>query len=534
CVFSRDFTTCAFPFHELMTSASLEINNTKMDINYQQYKNLLLRLTSTQANMKLRGAPSALDTTVTYNDSYLARSSPLSGYNDADILSGFMGNGCFNNWEWVNSDGSAAATGGVGMTGSGTLVGGGAGPGALVWSANSSIGWYFPNFDIVPGTYWSMYLKISYREPCLLPLTIFDDCREFVQEALHNVQELQLTYTVNAGNNRVLRNCSSNNIVLRNCQLVQSLNAGGPFLTPIMEITRLTPPLNSAGYSIPKVSLIPTCKFEMLTGSSVGTLAPNDSSVLMTNSVSINGIPDFMIIFARPQNYNNIAYGPSAAGASAFGPLNEADWYCPISNLNVEFEGVDSLMNTFSYNDLYDLSVRNGLCMDYLTATGSAMRIVPSVTAGGAIISTPVQVGLVGSPVVIRPVMDWGSSGLPIASGLGGSFTLKVQATVNNYSSITANNVYLYCACIYGGYFVTDGPNSSQYFKSVLTLPMINTADTYQPQVSKDELMRFTGAGTLERMTHTMARPRSIHHHGHRAHSEPAHHKEASAKRRLA
>jgi hypothetical protein len=83
------------------------------------------------------------------------------------------------------------------------------------WSGDNSIGWYYPNAAITPGSTVILYLRVYFREPCLLPLTIFDDSREFLQEGLHNVQELQLTYQVNSGINRVLRNCANNGVVLQ-------------------------------------------------------------------------------------------------------------------------------------------------------------------------------------------------------------------------------------------------------------------------------------------------------------------------------
>ena len=538
-IWGSSVATCAFPFHELATSASIEVNNCKTDINYQQYKNLLLRLTSTQNNMKVRGCPSYLDTTVQYNDCYLARNNPLSGYNDSDPLSGAIGNGSFDNFTFMMLSGGGL-TPAVPGTSQIAIVGtGGSGTSYIEFNANGQ--WVIDGsgsgITLNAGAYVTLYVQIDYREPCLTPLSVFDDAREYMCEGLHNVQTLQMLYTINSGENRVLRQCPKACPIpvnsgaatvfpsIQSCMLYNNVPA--TFAGAQLQITKLTPPINTAAYEIPRVALIPSCKFEMLTGSMVSTLGAypgtqnNPSSTqLLTSSVAISGIPDFMIIFARPQAYTNIASAP----------LSEADWFCPISNLQIEWQGATSLLNTFTPSDLYDLSVRNGLQQPYLESLGFANKLEPAVTDGVITVSNAI-VPLVGAPIVLRPCYDWGSS-LPSAPGLGGSFTMRVAATVNNYISFPVNNVYLYCACVYGGYLVTDGPNSSAFFKTVLTYRDLESVAQNAPSVSMDTLSRFVGGGMHERMSHTIARPRHIHHHGHheRSASVPA----AEHKKRLA
>ena len=197
-VWGRDITTCAFPFHELIQTATIKIGSAQSSIDLSIMKNILLRLSSTSKNMKMRAGPSALDTTISYDDGYATRSSPMAGYNDLDNLSGMIGNGCYYNWSWTNADGSIPALGTTYNSGTATIAGGANAAiplifqapnaanngGAATWCYNAA---FAADTMTAPST---VYLRIDFRESLLLPTTIFDDCKEFVSQGYYNVQNI--------------------------------------------------------------------------------------------------------------------------------------------------------------------------------------------------------------------------------------------------------------------------------------------------------------------------------------------------------
>lgn len=541
----RDVATCAFPFHECITSATCTVNGAQTDINMSLLKNIMLRLTSSGVNKKIRTCPSALDTTVSYNDSYGARSSPISGYNDADPMSGSIGNGCYANWEFCAADGTTVLADGQGYTiNGGTAIniqntGAGVQSGAVVSllysQASGSLNYSWAPVAGAPGngviylptgTAATVYMKLHFREACILPMTIFDDAREFLCEGFNNMQNILITYQI-GGPSRMLRNCNAAGICIVD-NSVQWSQVGNSILSPTIEMIKLEPPLGVKSYNLPARSLIPSCRFVTLnspTFANLNSYADTGINGLITSSVSIDGIPDFMIIYAKPQQYLNQVgvTGNSVIGLAAnASQYTEADWYLAIQNLQINFQGGTSLMNTFKAEDLFEISARNGLEMDYNTFYGQAMRLRTTSTSNNQIVQGSTNVPLVSGPIVLRPAYDFGTGGAPLVPGLAGSYTLQVMAKAYNQAAFTAQSPTLYVVLVYGGYLITNGPNNSEFTKSVVTVNDVFETDGRANPHSMDELSRFVGSGTFERMNNTYARPHHIHHSQHpRSHSEP-------------
>jgi hypothetical protein len=135
---------------------------------------------------------------------------------------------------------------------------------------------------------------------------------------------------------------------------------------------------------------------------------------------------------------------------------------------------------------LYQMSVRNGVDMDWSEWSGFASTPLSGAAAG---LSTKGGVrGLVGGPLVLKPGVDFPlSSGQ--ASGLVGNFTLQFNLKVQNFTG-AAQTPNIYTVPISSGFFETI-KGSSRIIKGVLTEQDILSAPAQAPS---SELQRPVGA----------------------------------------
>lgn len=130
------------------------------------------------------------------------------------------------------------------------------------------------------------------------------------------------------------------------------------------------------------------------------------SSSTKSNNIQLNYVPDRMYVFVRQTN-NDLLNTTTA--------WYNSDAYASISNLNITFNNVSGILASASQQQLYTMSVKNGLHMSW-----------------------PQFSRFCGSPICI----DFGSDialGAPILSpGVGGTFQLTVHATYTN--PITTTN----------------------------------------------------------------------------------------------
>jgi hypothetical protein len=81
------------------------------------------------------------------------------------------------------------------------------------------------------------------------------------------------------------------------------------------------------------------------------TLAPGQSSEIVTNAIQLKTIPRKIYVFARQQN-NDLTF-------------NESDTFASITNLNVTFNTRNGIFASATQQDLYEMAVRNGLEMSW-------------------------------------------------------------------------------------------------------------------------------------------------------------------------
>jgi hypothetical protein len=140
---------------------------------------------------------------------------------------------------------------------------------------------------------------------------------------------------------------------------------------------------------------------------------------------------------------------------------------------------------------LYQMSFRNGVDMDWSEWTGVSQVALSSKQNLAGAVATPVgggSVGLVGGALVIRPGRDFPlQSGQ--APGLVGNFTLQFTLQVQNFTG-AEQSPNIYTVPISSGFFETI-KGSSRIIKGVLTEQDILSAPAHSPEA---DLERHVGA----------------------------------------
>lgn len=188
--------------------------------------------------------------------------------------------------------------------------------------------------------------------------------------------------------------------------------------------------------------------------------------------------------------------------------------------LSVNFDNFSGLLSSQTTEQLYAMSIKNGLDMDYATFIGSAyagQAQVPTgvavggtvdtatgttaVTLGGSVPSFSGVAGLgkglvptVGSILVLKPSQD-----ITLQTGqapsLVGNFTLQFNLTVFNNSGVTITNPQLFVITANSGYFESIR-GSSRIIKGVLSEQDIIGAPL-APTATTQELHRYVGGAGI-------------------------------------
>jgi hypothetical protein len=197
---------------------------------------------------------------------------------------------------------------------------------------------------------------------------------------------------------------------------------------------------------------------------------------LQSQTITLPNIPDLLLIYVKP---------------AAYSAPTQGDWTLPITQISVNFDNFSGLLANHTQEELYSMSVHNGVDMDWNEWTGlgvvpfsSALKLdgTLNVVGGG-------QTGLVGGPLVLRPGRDFALQAGQ-APGLVGNFTLQFQLTCQNFTG-AEQTPNIYVVPISSGFFETI-KGSSRIIKGVLSEQEILSAAQHAPEA---DLERPVGAG---------------------------------------
>jgi hypothetical protein len=223
------------------------------------------------------------------------------------------------------------------------------------------------------------------------------------------------------------------------------------------------------------------------------SLPAGQSTQLQSQTITLPQIPDLLIIYARPTTYLP----------------GEGDFVFPlatsrennVSPLSVNFDNFSGLLSSVTTEQLYFMSVKNGLEQDYQSWAGLGH------SAGGSYAGRQQGqlVPLVGGSLVLKPGQD-----ITLQSGqapsLVGNFTLQFNLTVTN-TLAAARDAQLVVITVNSGFFESIR-GSSRIIKGVLSEQDIISAP---PAPMSGHLERMVGGFSFSSLANVLSKAKDIY-----------------------
>jgi len=491
-----DGSLAAFPLNALCATMTATINDTTVTINSQDVLNEVLRLTDYKGNRLQRTCPTMLDKYQQNKDSLNAQNDPISGYTNMAHDYAEQPNGAYYNVCYTDAAGNVLA-------GNGTYVFNGLNinyvNGVPVSTAQPS--------GNVDGLY-SVFLKWRSTEKLVLSPFIFAE-EHSSDTGLFGINNIQLVMNMRDPN-RVLR--LRNKIVGSTQKLYYgggadpdtwtppvsyNTNVGaGSFRDSVINCQFLTPSLD---IPLPPKSVVPYVEFPRYITAPQNTVltafgTAGSKAQLQSQTITLPQIPDLIIIYVKatadPANFQ----GPDADRSldptlpqfgTAYLPIEvSTNGDRTVQPLSMNFDNFSGLLSSQTAEQLYHMSVKNGLEMDWNTWSGFGRTQISST--GG-------QVSTVGGFLVLKPSVD-----LTLQSGqapsLVGNFTLQFNVKVQNtYPFSVQPQIYVITAN--SGFFESIR-GSSRIIKGVLSEQDIIAAPL-APTGTRLSLARMIGGAAM-------------------------------------
>jgi hypothetical protein len=528
-----DFALTAFPLNSLCSTTTATINDTTSVINSQDVLKEVLRLTDYKKNRLQRTCPTMLDKYQCYDDAYGLPNCPLNGYGTAMDYDGVQ-NGAFGQIVFTDSTGQPLVEGkcytnGVLTASSGAVPSSGIagtyrcvnGLPSLVASTSSS-----PTVDC-SGPFTIYYQWTSTEKIVLSPFT-FSDVHEW-DTGLFGINNIQLIMNLQSPArivrfsgvrwNQSVPNYGSagagSNPASKATLTATQYASTSPFQRSVVNVQFLTPSLD---VPLPPKSVVPYMEFPRYITNGTSTIAAYTPLQIQSQTITLPQIPDLLIVYVK---------GLLPAGSGSTSGINDpniGDFYLPIASrsyggvanpLTVNFDNFSGLLSSHTAEELYAMSVKNGLDMDWLNWTGAAFsgqnafqpQAVSSVyggwggfgsqLAGSNPVSAPPgaqKVPLTGSILVLKPSQD-----ITLQTGqapsLVGNFTLQFNLTVYNNTGQDGVQPQLFVITANSGFFESIR-GSSRIIKGVLSEQDIIGAPL-APTATRQELQRYVGGAGL-------------------------------------
>jgi hypothetical protein len=387
---------------------------------------------------------------------------------------------------------------------------------------------------IVPQTLAQLYWSFSSVELLTLSPFVFANDQEH-DTGLFGINNIQLIMNFKSGValNRILKtqyspipsasllgataittgDCANHPQIVAS-SLVFNNTASSQWVNPVMNCQFLTPSLD---VPLPPKSVVPYMEFpRYITQNQNGTLAPAGQNgslgQLQSQTITLPQIPDLLIVYVKATQTGSNPDPQDPSYGDGYLPLASVlNTNGSVKNpLSINFDNFSGLLSSHTTEELYQMSVENGLDMDYPTWSGSphtsyggnanAQTGAGSIAIGNAGAGTPVlaqyppvkngqQIPSVGGFLVLKPSKD-----ITLQSGqapsLVGNFTLQFNlSVVNTYPFAVQPTLYVITAN--SGFFESIR-GSSRIIKGVLSEQDIISAPVSSAQ-THDGLKRLVG-----------------------------------------
>jgi len=162
------------------------------------------------------------------------------------------------------------------------------------------------------------------------------------------------------------------------------------------------------------------------------------------SAISLEVIPDLICVYVRRKWSDQNAL--------------TSDTFLSISGIDITWANNSGILASAKPEELYLMSKRNGLKMDW-----NAFRGVAGGTGGGTAPRTNVQYGTAGTLLVMSPALDWSMGEVFLANGSIGQFQLQMNVKYTNRYSVDVLPEICVVAIRNGMFISTAGQSSLTY-----------------------------------------------------------------------
>lgn len=423
----------AFPFNELLTTASVQINNTTCSINMQDVLPSIMRMNDSRELYRWNSTtPSLPDQAYgVYSDAVGAQNNPLAGYANASYDVDQVPRGAFplQVVRWYLNGAVQAGIVPTNTTG-----------------ANATI---------------VVVLSTIVTEPIFLSPFIYGN-PEYNQQGFLGINNMAFTFNVDATAKRL---CSATTAG----SLITAIALGDPILgtsvfaptafgagSALQALNATAPSLLFKFLStqpsdlVQTKNIVPYMDFpRYITSSANNPSCPTlTTTVLTTSNLQINQIPDLFIINVRKQMNAQTIFDPAG--------------FMAITGISINLNNQSGLLSSASAYDLWKMSVRNGSTQSWAEFSGLAQKNVPTAVNGTIIPTT-------GALLVINPAYDLS---LPDYISCGSLGNYNFQANITVYNQLQTQSPEIVVICVNSGIFSTQQGVSAVY-TGILTKEMV-------------------------------------------------------------
>ena len=437
-----------YPLHQLVSVMTATVNNNSISCNTRDILPALVRMNDNRKVARECGTtPTAVDTYYNYADGVFANNNVLGGYQNGSFDNDFVSRG-----SWVIDRISKTQTGA---------------PVAL---------------DIQPAggnNPYTAYVTFTCTENLLLSPFLWYNAGHN-NGAMVGIQNLNFVFNIGSGS-RVWRSANqmqdTNPVTVPQFATVTPVAFTGSkllmtFLTchsdQMLPVKCITPFAEYPRYLTSYNATLPACPPAVL-----GIPQQLVSTTMRTSSISLNCVPDKLIIFVRKN--------------ASLQNCGDADSFAVINGISLNWNNSSGILASATQQDLYRMSCEAGSNQSWLEFQGFAnsySSVLNSVSA------TP----LVGTILVLDFAKAIQLSESYYSCGSLGNFVLNVVLSVANQSSQELVNPEIVLITMNSGVFVCERGTSSTY-TGILTKQMVLDASEQETHSSSD-LNRLVGGGS--------------------------------------
>lgn len=500
-----DGSLAAFPLNSLCATMTSTINDTTVTINSQDVLTEVMRLTDYKPNRLQRTTPTMMDKYQQNSDALNANNDPIAAYTNSGYDYETIPNGAWNNVVYTDPQGNPL----VGTQSPAYTFNG--------YAVNTINGVPLSTVQDPTGTPYvngvaTVFFKFRVSEKLTLSPFVFAE--EYACDTgLFGINNIQLVMNMRdpsralrlrdkvVGTTTKLYYSGQAQSVAGTLNLTPNTwssgvfyntNAGrGVFSDSLVNVQFLTPSLD---IPLPPKSVVPYMEFpRYITQPQNVVMAAGAVQQLQSQTITLPQIPDLLIIYVKAiadpsvTNQDKTLDPTLPQYGSAYLPVaTSVDATRAVNPLSINFDNFSGLLSSHTSEQLYHMSVKNGLEMDWNTWAGQA-RVPSSATSLGGTVST------VGGFLVLKPSQD-----LTLQSGqapsLVGNFTLQFNLQVRNSFPFSVQP-QIYVITANSGFFESIR-GSSRIIKGVLSEQDIISAPL-APSGTRGSLARMIGGKVM-------------------------------------